>query len=109
MRPRSTSRAIPAAVAEDVGVNIYNSRPAFWVSDSGLLTYFSGSTYTKRPLVWVDRDGKQQSAAPDETYWNLSLAPGAERMAFRSGARHQRGFPTWTSGSRNLGAASQLA
>ena len=83
----------PSAVAEDVSVNIYNSRPAFWVSDGGLLTSLPGSTFTKRPLVWVDRDGKQQTAAPDETYWNLSLAPGAERMAFSKWGTTSAGLP----------------
>ena len=83
----------PSAVAEDVSVNIYNSRPAFWVSGGGLLTYFSGSTFTKRPLVWVDRNGKQQTAAADETYWNLSLAPGAERMAFSKWGTTSAGLP----------------
>ena len=97
----------PSAVAEDVSVNIYNSRPAFWVSDGGLLALFPGSTYTKRPLVWVDRDGKQQTAAPEETSWNLELAPGAERMAFSNGARRRRGSQTWTSGYRNSGEASR--
>ena len=83
----------PSAVAEDVSVNIYNSRPAFSVSDGGLLTYFSGSTFTKRPLVWVNRDGKQETAAPDDTYWNLALAPGAKRMAFSKWGTTSAGLP----------------
>jgi eukaryotic-like serine/threonine-protein kinase len=84
----------PAAVAENVSVNIYNSRAAFSVSDAGLLAYFSGSTFTKRPIVWVTRDGRQQIAATEDTYWNLDLAPGAERMAVsRWGASPSSGQP----------------
>ena len=83
----------PSAVADDVSVNIYNSRPAFWVSDGGLLTYFPGSTFAKRALVWVDRDGKQETATRDETYWNLALAPGAERMAFSKWGTTSAGLP----------------
>jgi WD40-like Beta Propeller Repeat len=73
---------VPVAVADDVVVDIYNSRPAFSVSDSGVLTYFAGSTFSKRPIVWMDRKGKDPvTAAPDAAYWNLALAPGAEHMA----------------------------
>jgi serine/threonine protein kinase len=72
----------PVTITDDVNVNIYNARPAFSVSDEGVLTYFSGDTFTKRPLAWMTRGRKESSpAAPDGVYWNVGLAPGADRIA----------------------------
>ena len=70
------------AVTNDINVHIYNSRPAFFVSDAGVLAYFAGGTFAKRPLVWMRRGGKQpEAAAPDDAYWNLDLAPADDRIA----------------------------
>jgi len=87
----------PVSVAEDIGLNPGNSvRAAFWASDAGLLVYFSNPLGTKRPVVWMSRDGKQVAeAAPEAVYTGLSLAPGAERMAL---VRAERAGP----GRRNL-------
>src|SRR5262249_44930344 len=69
-------------------------RAAFWTSDAGLLVYFSNPLGTKRPVVWMSRDGKQMTkAAPEAVYTGLSLAPGAERIALmrteRAGPRRR--------------------
>jgi serine/threonine protein kinase/Tol biopolymer transport system component len=72
----------PVTVTDDLNVNIYNARPAFSISDQGVLTYFAGETFGKRRMVWMTRDGKEPSeAAPEAVYWNVGLAPGANRMA----------------------------
>jgi Tol biopolymer transport system component len=73
----------PVSVAEEVGLNPTNPmRAAFWASDAGLLTYFSNPSSLKRPIVWIGRDGKQLGeAAPEDSFYGLALAPGAERMA----------------------------
>ena len=67
-------------MADDVSVNIYNARPAFWASDAGLLAHLSGSPPTKS-LIWLSRDGKATQVAPEDAYWNLRLSPDASRMA----------------------------
>jgi Tol biopolymer transport system component len=72
----------PVSVAEDIGLNPTNLvRAAFWASDSGLLVYFASPSLTKRPVVWIDRDGKQTDAAPDDVYGSLALSPKSDRMA----------------------------
>src|SRR5262249_49510610 len=73
----------PVSVAEEIGLNPGTPvRAAFWASDAGLLVYFSNPLGFKRALVWMTRDGKQLGdAAPEDTYVQLSLAPGMERMA----------------------------
>src|SRR5262249_20127002 len=86
--------------AEDIGLNPGISvRTAFWASDAGLLVYFSNPLGTKRPVVWMSRDGKQlEEAAPVDAYIGLSLAPGAERVAMvraeRAGPGRQN-FDVW--------------
>lgn len=77
----------PVSVTEEIGLNPTNPmRAAFWASDAGLLTYFSNPSSLKRPIVWIGRDGKQLGeAAPDDTFYSLALAPGAERMAVERG------------------------
>jgi Tol biopolymer transport system component len=73
----------PVSVAEEIGLNPGNPmRGAFWASDAGLLIYFSSPQTARRPIVWVSRDGKQAQAAPDDTVFAVSIAPGAERIAF---------------------------
>jgi Tol biopolymer transport system component len=73
----------PVSVAEEVGLNPTNQmRAAFWASDAGLLAYFDRPALTKRPIVWIGRDGKQLGEAnPEDSVYGLALAPGAERMA----------------------------
>jgi serine/threonine protein kinase len=89
----------PVSVAEDIGLNPGVSvRAAFWASDAGLLVYFSNPSGIKRRLVWTSRDGKQLGeAAAEDTYAELSLAPGMERMAVvRAVAESDRGnFDVW--------------
>jgi Tol biopolymer transport system component/predicted Ser/Thr protein kinase len=90
----------PLSVGEGIGLNPGISvRSAFWASDAGLLVYFSNPLGTKRPVVWMSRDGKQlEEAAPVDAYIGLSLAPGAERMAMvraeRAGPGRQN-FDVW--------------
>jgi eukaryotic-like serine/threonine-protein kinase len=73
----------PVSVAEEIGLNPGNPmRGAFWASDAGLLIFFSSPQTARRPTVWVSRDGKQAEAAPDDTVFAVSIAPGAERIAF---------------------------
>jgi Tol biopolymer transport system component len=72
----------PVSVAEEIGLNPGNPmRGAFWASDAGLLIYFSSPQTARRRFVWVGRDGKQTEAAPDDTAFSVSIAPGAERLA----------------------------
>jgi hypothetical protein len=89
----------PVSVAEDIGLNPGVSvRAAFWASDAGLLVYFSNPSGFKGRVVWMSRDGKQLGeAAPEDTYPELSLAPGMERVAVvRVVAESQRGnFDVW--------------
>jgi Tol biopolymer transport system component len=73
----------PVSVAEGIGLNPGNPvRAAFWASDGGLLVYLANPTLNKRPVVWVNRDGKQLGeAAPEDDFRTVALAPGGERMA----------------------------
>jgi dipeptidyl aminopeptidase/acylaminoacyl peptidase len=90
----------PVSVATDIGLNpAMNVRSAFWASDAGLLVYFSNPLGSQRPVVWMSRDGKPlEEAAPLETYIQLSLAPGAERMAMvrtESAGLGRQNFDVW--------------
>ena len=85
----------PVPAADDVSVNIYNARPAFWASDAGLLASLSGSPPTKS-LVWLSRDGTATQVAPEDAYWNLKLSRDASRMAV------SRWEPASVSGRANL-------
>ena len=72
----------PSPIAEDVNVNIYDSRPAFSAARAWALVYFAGPPPTKRRLVWMRRgDETPVTAAPDEMYWNVALAPDGQRLA----------------------------
>jgi Tol biopolymer transport system component len=88
-------RGEPVPVADDVSVNIYNARPAFWASDAGHLAYLSGSSPPKS-LLWVSREGQATPAGPDGAYWNLKLSPDATRIALA------RWEPASLSGRANL-------
>jgi Tol biopolymer transport system component len=61
------------------------------VSDSGALAYLPGLStdmITKRTLVWVDRDGKEEPLpAPINTYFHPRVSPDGTRVAV--GVYHQ--------------------
>jgi Tol biopolymer transport system component len=58
--------------------------PQFAVSISGTLVYIPIATdYQKSTLVWVDRNGKEESLdAPPDTYRNPQISPDGTRVAF---------------------------
>jgi serine/threonine-protein kinase len=55
----------------------------FAVSETGLLAYVAGQVCpdTPRPLVWVDRDGEEQSVgAPDDGYLSMRVSPDGRML-----------------------------
>jgi dipeptidyl aminopeptidase/acylaminoacyl peptidase len=74
-----TGEAFP--VAEDVGVNTYNTRAAFSASSTGVLTYRTATT-RQTQLIWFGRDGKQIEALGDQAeYEEPELSPDGKRVA----------------------------
>ena len=79
----------PVSIADDVGVNPSLSiRASFWVSDSGLLTYFTRPERQERPIVWFDRNGTMTQAVPPEIVQDIALSPDGKRLAI---AREEKG------------------
>jgi hypothetical protein len=55
----------------------------FAVSETGLLAYVAGQICpdTPRPLVWVDRDGEEQTVgAPDDGYLSMRVSPDGRML-----------------------------
>ena len=69
-------------LAKDLSVLPALGGSAFWLSDSGLLVYRSGSSLERLQLVWRDRNGRRLGeAAPENSYTALRLSPDGNRVA----------------------------
>ena len=79
----------PVPLLEQVATSVGTGAAQFAVSRSGILVYVTGGvnaviggTGQMRPLVWVDRHGKEESiAAPSHDYASLRLSPDDTRVA----------------------------
>jgi len=81
----------PVPVLDQVATSVGTGAAQFAVSRSGILVYVTGGASTKtvvggtgqmRPLVWVDRHGKEESiAAPPHDYTSLRLSPDDTKVA----------------------------
>jgi Tol biopolymer transport system component len=88
----------PVPVAEEIGINPATPvRAGYWASDAGLLVYLTGQNLSNLLVNWIGRDGKQlEEAAPTGSYREISLAPGAQRMAMsRSDVSARGNFDIW--------------
>jgi serine/threonine-protein kinase len=81
----------PVPVLDHVATSVGTGAAQFAVSRSGILVYLTGGASAKavvggtgqmRPLVWVDRQGKEESiAAPPHDYASLRLSPDNTKVA----------------------------
>jgi len=73
----------PIPMAEDVMTAGSRTGAAhFSVSDTGALVYVSGSDLQSRTLVWVDRDGREESlSAEPRAYIYPRISPDGDRVA----------------------------
>jgi eukaryotic-like serine/threonine-protein kinase len=72
----------PTPLAERISVNPVSLSTALSASDDGVLAYRVSSNLTTR-LLWVDRSGNLVGpAAPPDAYYDVALAPDAQRVAF---------------------------
>jgi eukaryotic-like serine/threonine-protein kinase len=91
-----TREGDPVSVAEQIGLNpAISIRAAYWASDSGLLVYFQNASAAKRPLVWLNTDGKQVEAAPEDNYAEIALAPGQGRVAVAREEMNANNYDIW--------------
>ena len=75
-RAELTGDAVP--VADDIRVNQILGRAAFAVSESGVLTYRSGTANSR--LVWFDRSGRELATVGEEgSYPTFELSPDGTR------------------------------
>ena len=77
----------PIPIVEDVRMNLYGAAN-FAVAQDGSLVYVRGSAGAgvRTTLVWVDRDGREESlAAEPDRYFEASLSPDGARLATRVG------------------------
>ena len=77
----------PIPIVEDVRMNLYGATN-FAVAQDGALVYVRGSAGAgvRITLVWVDRDGREESlAAEPDRYFEASLSPDGARLATRVG------------------------
>jgi serine/threonine protein kinase len=74
----------PIPVADSLAAVAFYTRlrrAAFWISDTGLLAYFSGNGQAFR-MTWVSRDGKQrETVGPEDAYEWPRLSPDGRRLA----------------------------
>ena len=72
----------PVAMAAGLEVGQYRS-PAVSFSDSGTLTYLTGSSTTGQELVWIERDGTEEpsNAFEPSDFEDLALSPDGLRVA----------------------------
>jgi Tol biopolymer transport system component len=74
------------AVPVEQGVQIRNTGPLatgmFDVSPNGTLLFSSGSSDSRRTIVWVDRTGRDETIpAPPREYTTLRISPDGRRVA----------------------------
>jgi dipeptidyl aminopeptidase/acylaminoacyl peptidase len=79
----------PEPVADSVSSAVLGTgvrRAAFWTSDAGVMTYFTGPGQSFR-MTWVSRDGKQREGiGPEDAYEWPKLSPDGRRLAVSRGA-----------------------
>jgi len=73
----------PVAVLDEMFVSPYNGNSQYAVSDTGTLVHIPTSVLDPaRSLVWVDRDGREETILPaDRRYSTPSLSPDGSRLA----------------------------
>jgi Tol biopolymer transport system component len=77
--------ADPILIAEDVASNPSNGRAAFSVSESGVLTYRTGSVGGVAQPTWFNREGAPLGIVGEAArYLNLSLSPDGTRAIVAS-------------------------
>ncbi len=75
----------PVPVAENVVANPGNGRTSLSVSESGVLTYRSGTALASSQLVWFDRSGTQLSVLGEiGRYTDLAISPDGGRALISS-------------------------
>jgi Tol biopolymer transport system component/predicted Ser/Thr protein kinase len=73
----------PVVVTNDIATHSGLHAGAFWSSDSGMLTYRTGTALERTSLSWISRAGTRLgAAAPDDAYSTFRLAPDGKRVAF---------------------------
>jgi Tol biopolymer transport system component len=79
----------PEPVADSVSSAVLGTgvrRAAFWTSDAGVMTYFTGPGQSFR-MTWVGRDGKhREGIGPEDVYEWPKLSPDGRRLAVSRGA-----------------------
>ena len=75
----------PVPIVEDVVMGSSFGAVDFAVAHDGSLVYVRGSAGgVARSLVWVDRDGREESlAAEPANYWEPHLSPDGRRLALK--------------------------
>jgi Tol biopolymer transport system component len=74
--------AVPIAEQVQLGAMAGGANGAFTVSDTGVLSYQTGSTRARSELVWFDRSGKQIGKLGEQgDYGDLELSPDGTRAA----------------------------
>ena len=70
----------PVPLVEDVSRAIATGGANFDISRDGTLVYLPGTGYTRRTLVWVDREGREESiAAEPRHYTRARISPDGTR------------------------------
>ena len=78
-------RSDPVPIAEGVPANPSNGRSAFYVSESGVLTYRTGTGGNTTQLVWFDRSGRTLGVVGEMArYLDLALSPDGSRALVAS-------------------------
>jgi dipeptidyl aminopeptidase/acylaminoacyl peptidase len=70
----------PIPLVEDVSPALATGGANFDISRDGTLVYLPGRGYTRRTLVWVDREGREESiAAEPRHYTRARISPDGTR------------------------------
>jgi serine/threonine protein kinase len=83
----------PVAIAENIALGQLGPvRAAYWVSDAGVLVYFSGAELEQRRIVWMSRDGRQLGdVVPPDRFGSLALSPDGQRIVFERTVQETKG------------------
>ena len=99
----------PAPVVEGVFRVLDLTAPQFAVSASGTMAYLPGTTLagaptraTGRTLVWVDRKGEEELAAPPNFYAFPRISPDGTRVALTIGGGTNLNLWIWDLVRKNL-------
>lgn len=79
------------------------SNAEFAVGDEGTLVYLSGGSVPENTLVWVDRQGREESlGAPSRRYWYPRISPDGSRVAIDVQGPPNRDIWIWDFHRRTL-------